>query len=593
MAKASVAFEGTEPDNLACQVSSLWERWDDGRLPWKKRVAETIQYIYATSTRETGNNANPWSHSTVIPKLTQIHDNLGANYSSALFASRDFFTFEPGMPDEASEGQRAAIIAYLTTKHDQSGFFHVMGKALDDWVQTGNCFVRLEYVREVDEDPLTGNPFTLYEGPKLFRVSPYDIVFDPTIARFEDSPKIIRELITRGEFMRRVEDSPEGQVYIQEGVNKVNAIRRAATGVETEDLHKSVQLQMDGFTSAYDYFTSGKVELLHFMGDIFDEATGELHRSRVITVADRRYVVRNDMLGDLQGFGQIYHCGWRPRPDNLWAQGPLDNLVGMQYLINHLENARADGFDQMLSPDRVHIGTVEIESKGPVRNYYVDQGGDVRNLSPDPTVLNADTQIQYKEAQMEAYAGAPRETMGIRSAGEKTAFEVQNLATAASRMFQTRLNQFDMSFIEPIIQGELQVAVQNLSGYDVAKVLDDDFGVEMFLNISPEDLNIRGKLKARGAQHFAKRAQLVQELTQFGQILAGDPEMKVHFPPKARAKLWNDTLGLTKYGLFLPFGAIDEESEKAEYLSASQNQLAEFDAANQEGDATDEPIPQA
>ena len=43
-------------------------------------------------------------------------------------------------------------------------------------------------------------------------------------------------------------------------------------------------------------------------------------------------------------------AGWRPRPDNLYAMGPLDNLVGMQYRIDHLENLKSDVFDQIAYP---------------------------------------------------------------------------------------------------------------------------------------------------------------------------------------------------------------------------------------------------
>lgn len=45
------------------------------------------------------------------------------------------------------------------------------------------------------------------------------------------------------------------------------------------------------------------------------------------------------------GKTSIVHAGWRYRPDNLWAMGPLDNIVGMQYRIDHLENLKADAMD--------------------------------------------------------------------------------------------------------------------------------------------------------------------------------------------------------------------------------------------------------
>lgn len=570
----SIELVGYEPDFIAEEIAQRFESWDTGKRVWKDRVAETIQYIFATSTRETTNKSNGWSHSTHIPKLTQIYDNLGANYASALFGRKDFFTFEPATPEEATEKKRKAIVNYLKNKHDYSGFFQTMRKCLDDWRETGNCFASVEYIRETTEDPDTGEVTVIYEGPRVNRISPYDIVFDFTADSFDKSPKMFRKLINRGDFARYVMERPESG-YDLEAVQRVIDYQTSMSGYSDVDINKHNQRVMDGFDDYAAYLRSGKVELIEFVGDIWDSATNTLLKDRMITVADRKFVVRNMYLDDLQGFGKIYHSGWRNRPDNLWAMGPLDNLVGMQYLIDHLENARADAFDQMLAPDRVHVGNVQIEQNGPVTNYYIDDGqGSVSNLAPDATVLQADLQIQIKEAQMEAYAGAPREAMGIRTAGEKTAFEVQQLQLAAGRLFQVRIEEFERDFIEPILNGEIEVAVKNLSVVDVAKVVDDDDGIVEFMQITRQDLTARGKLKARGASHFAKRAQLVQELQQFTRVLAEDQELRVHFPPKLRAKAWADALNFENLELFVPFGGIDEAMELQSQQKAAMDAAA-------------------
>lgn len=576
--KASLELNGLEPHSLASQIVNFYTQWQTGRQGWLKRVRETIQYIYATSTRETTNSKNPWSHSTVIPKLTQISDNLGANYASALFGSKDSFTFEPATQKEATASKSRAIQAYLSTKHDYSGWKQQMKKCLDDWVQTGNAFGRVEYIREMGTDEL-GNEVVQYEGPKFIRISPYEIVFDQTVTEFKNTPKIFSEMITRGELLRRAE-GPEGKDYDPMELDRARKFYGVVASWTEAEVNKNIQMVMDGFSTPAHYFRSGKVELLTFVGDIYDASTDTLWKDRMITVLDRRCILRNVALADYQGFGKIYHCGWRKRNDNLWAMGPLDNLVGMQYLINHLENARADGFDQMLSPDRVHIGNVETERDGPVTNYYVDEvGGNVINLAPDGTVLSADNQIQLKEAQMEAYAGAPREAMGIRSPGEKTAFEVQRLDAAAGRLFQAKIEDFEQEFIEPVLNGELEVAVLNLNAADVAKVLDDDLGVVEFISITKEDLQAKGKLKARGASHYAKRAQLVQELQQFENILGTNPELKMHFPAQARGKAWAGALGFDKLDLFVPFGAALEQLEVAQRTQVAQGQMDQFMAA--------------
>lgn len=566
---------------MATEIANNYESWNSDRQVWLERVREVIQYVYATSTRETSNKENGWSHSTHIPKLTQIHDNLISNYSSALFGNEDFFTFEAGKIEDTYKAKRTAVTNYLKTKHRYNGLKEAMDACLADWVQTGNCFARVEYVREMDVDSQTGEHVVLYEGPKVYRISPYDIVFNPFASNFRASPKIIRSVVTRADIIRRVEET-EGVDYDEEEIERMMQFRSTTGLMKDHEINKQIQRQYDGFGTAAAYFKSGCIELLEFVGDIYDDSTGELLKNYIITVADRKFIIRKQKMDDYTNIGRIFHAGWRNRPDNLYAQGPLDNLVGMQYLINHLENARADAFDQMLSPDRVHVGNVQIEHDGPVTNYYIDDGqGSVQNLAPDATALQADFQIQVKEAQMEAYAGAPREAMGMRSPGEKTAFEVQQLQNAAMRLFQTRIEQFEMKFVEPILNHEIEMAVKNLQTSDVIKVLDVDEGVEDFLSITVDDIRSKGKLKARGALHFGKRAVLVQELQQFGQILMGDQAMAVHFPAKARAKAWADAMQLDKYDLYRPFGQIDEQTELEQAMRDAQGASVEDQAASE------------
>jgi hypothetical protein len=361
--------------------------------------------------------------------------------------------------------------------------------------------------------------------------------------------------------------------------------RNNFSGQDETELNKQIQNQFDGFNTAADYYRSDMVELLHFYGDIWDQTTGEFLRNYCITVADQHFLLRAETQKTWTGKPHIYHCGWRLRPDNLWAMGPLDNLVGMQYLIDHLENARADAMDQMLAPDVVIVGNVQEQQNGPQHRYYIDDpNGSVTTLPPHQTVLQFDNQIALKEAQMEAYAGAPREAMGIRSPGEKTAFEVQQLLTAAGRLFQHKIEYFDQNFVEPILNAELEVAKRNLNGIDVAEVMDDDLGVIDFMSIRKEDITAAGKLVPVGSRHFARQAQLAQQLQQFQNILATDQKMAVHFPAKDRAKMFNEFLGFDRYGLYQEFGQIAEDLQaQARLRTAEEMLVAQPDLGEMQG----------
>lgn len=566
----------------ACEIARLWLEWNSSRSIWKQRVNETRQYVFATSTKETTNVQNPWSHSTNIPKIAQIYDNLKANYLQGLFPNPNWLTFEGEDEEGVTKAKRDIVESYLKTKHRLSDFRNVVGKLLDDWVLTGNAFAQVTYEVEKHIDPDTGIDETGFVGPRVYRVSPFDIVFNPLATSFEDSPKIIRSIKTLGELKREIEENPELQ-YEQEIFDKVIGLRENLTHFEAEDIEKYFQLQMDGFGTFGEYIKSGYVEILDFYGDIYDKDTGEFYKNYVCTVVDRKWIIRRQPLETWTGRPHIYHVGWRERTDNLWAMGPLDNLVGMQYRINHLENARADAFDQMIAPDIVYRGDVQehLGENGSVI-YEAPEGGDVRYLAPDTTVLQADFQIQQLEDKMELYSGAPREAMGIRTPGEKTAFEVQSLQNAASRIFQNKMTHFEINMLEKIVNAEIEVARRNLNTTDIIKIVDDDTGVQEFMTITKDDITANGKLVPVGARHFARQSQLAQDLAQFQQMVSVDPEMMQHLSSVRMAQLWEDILGLEKFNLFSPNVRIMERMESQQLQQVAQQQVAEDQALGQQ-----------
>src|SRR3546814_20807377 len=96
----------------------------------------------------------------------------------------------------------------------------------------------------------------------------------------------------------------------------------------------------------------------------------------------------------------------------------------------------------MIQPPLKIVGDVEEFAWGPSAEIYCGEGGDVVELgkNANPVVL-ADNLTTDLENKMELYAGAPREAMGIRTPGEKTAFEVNSLMTAAGRSEERRVGK--------------------------------------------------------------------------------------------------------------------------------------------------------
>ena len=195
-------------------------------------------------------------------------------------------------------------------------------------------------------------------------------------------------------------------------------------------------------------------------------------------------------------------------------------------------------------------------------------------LVPETTALNADMQIRMLEDEMEEMAGAPKQAMGIRTPGEKTAYEVQTLENAAGRIFQSKISFFEKHFLEPLLNSMLEVAARNLDGTDVARAIDDDYGIQIFLTITKDDLAPAGRLNPKGARHFAMRAQLVQNLTQLANsAIYQDPAIQAHLSGIKIAQLMEENLGLSGYGVFSKDIRLLEQADSQRTQMAIQDNL--------------------
>jgi hypothetical protein len=326
---------------------------------------------------------------------------------------------------------------------------------------------------------------------------------------------------------------------------------------------------MDGFTSFRAYLLSEFVEILTFYGDWYDYQNDTFEKNRVITVIDRHKLICNKPNPSFFGFPPIYHTPWRKKQDNLWGMGPLDNLVGMQYRLDHVENLKSDVFDLVTYPVQKIKGFVEDYVWQPGEKIYVSEEGDVDMVVPDVQALNANLEIQHLEDQMELMAGAPKEAMGFRSPGEKTKYEVQALENAASRIFQNKIKQFEEQIIEPILNAMLELARRNLVGTTVIKVFDNEFNTASFQSLTVEDITGIGRIKPVAARHFAEQAQLIQNLTN----LTGSqlwPFIQMHFSSKKLGQIISNIFNLDEYEVYMPFVAMAEQAEGQKLMNAMQ-----------------------
>lgn len=555
----------------AAYISQLWLTWNTQRRPKIDEWKEVRNYVFATDTTTTSNSTLPWKNSTTIPKLCQIRDNLHSNYISALFPNDDWLRWEAYTQNDATKQKRLAIEAYMANKCRVSHFRTEVSKLVYDYIDYGNAFSTVDFEASYRTDA-NGEKVVDYVGPKIRRISPLDIVFNPIASSFKDSFKVVRSLRNIGELQMMAQDEPDN-MYLKDALKNRAELQSHMAAWGQEEFDKSDGFQMDGFGNYFEYLQSDYVEFLQFYGDTYNSQTKELQRGRVITVIDRMWEIQNEPLPTWFGTAPIFHAGWRKRPDNLWAMGPLDNLVGMQYRIDHLENLKADAMDLAILPPLVIAGEVEEFTWRPGAEIHITENGNVQELGRNTQwVIQAENAVQALESRMELYAGAPREAMGVRTPGEKTAFEVQTLENAASRIFQEKITNFEVELLEDSLNSMLETARRNLDGSDVIRSMDNDLGVQQFINITKDDITANGILRPIGARHFAAQATLLQNLqgvfnSPIGQALAPDLNRG------NLGKLVEDVLGLNRFQLFQPNKAVLDNKQTQGLAAQAQEDV--------------------
>lgn len=563
-------------DTLGCAISDKYLSWVMSRNEKIAQWREIKEYLYATDTTKTSNSSLPWSNKTTIPKLTQIRDNLFANYMATMFPKRKWLDWEGQDRTDETKRKTKAIKDYMNWVVSQNEFKEEIRKLILDYIDYGNCFGTIEWVDKTILEK-SGKVRQGYVGPRVVRISPLDIVFNPLAASFSESPKIIRVITTMGEareMLERFTSTDADKELAQSVFNYCREYRSQIDNFGSLELAEKDHLfQIDGFQNFKEYLGSDYVELLFFMGDLYNKEKDEFYKNRMIVVIDRHKILYDAPHPYPLGEIPIYHAGWRIRQDNLWAMGPLDNLVGLQYRLDHIENMKADIFDLITFPP-IHIkGDVNDFTWGPMEKIFSDADGDVKLLSPDVQALQANLEMAQIEARMEEMAGAPKEAMGFRTPGEKTKYEVQRIENAASRIFQNKISQFEESIVEKLLNACL-VTAQSQMNDTVIRTIDDEFQAAQFRTITRDQISANGKIKPVAARHFAEKAEMIQNLNNFYQSAMGqDPELKLHFSSVKLAYAVEDLLEIQDYEIVEPYVRVHEAAEAQQQMNTQQEEV--------------------
>lgn len=560
------------PDLLATRLTEKYVNWENMRQQKKNDWEEIRRYVYATDTSSTTNSRLPWKNKTTIPKLCQIRDNLYSNYTATLFPKRKWLQWIAATDDANGKAKTDAIINYMSWAIEQPSFKHEMDKIILDYIDFGNCFATVEWEDQRVEQPDMTQ--TGYVGPVIRRINPLDTVMNPTSENYPQSPKFIRSVISIGELKKILNrmSNDENRAAYEELYHYLKDLRFQAREFNGDWSQKDRLYQVDGFSSFREYLMSDYCEVLTFYGDWYDPYENKYEENRVIMVVDRHKVINNMPNPSFFGYPPIFHVPWRKKQDNLWGMGPLDNLIGMQYRVDHLENMKADIADLATFPVQKVKGFVEDYTWQPGEKIFVSEEGDVELIQPNVQFLQLVSEIENYLAKMEEMAGAPKEAMGFRSPGEKTKYEVQRLENAASRIFQNKISQFEEQMVEPLMNAMLELARRNMAGPNTIRVFNDEMKLASFMTLTADDITGVGRIKPVAARHFAEQAEMIQNLTQLTSSGLW-PVIQNHYSGVKLAKIVENLLDLTDFNVVIPNIAIAEQADAQRMVQTLQEQL--------------------
>ena len=559
----------SSPEVTASTVAQLWFEWNNYRVNARNLWGEIDSYIHATDTNGFVGGSS-FDHSTHIPVISEIHEDLIAILYSTVLPHEDWLGWRGNAFDVKLKTKRKKLLTYIKQINRENDFRPIMRQIIDDFCRYGNAFGQTVYCNETYLKP-DGEVEQGYAGPALKRISPYDIVFNPTASSFKKTAKVVREMLSLGEFLQWTDKLAKSGYEVNREARQGVLDRRGGGSqtADTSNVQKNKQFVPDGFGTIEQYYQSGFVEVLWFYGSVYDAKDQKVHNNRLIIITDRR----NVLLDKHEDDSKIFKAGWKNRPDNLWSQGPLDNIVGINYMINHRENAKNDAIDKFIYPDRAYIGEVDEiydEVTGHTK-YIMPEGGSVTDISPDSTVLTYDNQIVMHLEMARRAARLPQQLAGFRTPGEKTASEVQTLNDGAFRGFINKAEQFEQEFLEPVITSFITIAKDNFSA--VIEVLGEDTdGIIQVLEITEDDLKANGKMVPYGARRFSRN---LQQLAGLNQLFASNALqiMGSHMNTYNLSKTWETLSGFDDFDIVQRFAAIDEATEAQKFQAEAEREL--------------------
>ena len=324
---------------------------------------------------------------------------------------------------------------------------------------------QMRIIEQIDRTPLSGKvvrslrkgEVIMFDGPQSEAIDLLDFFPQPTVGRLSDMKWVVRRYFL---------DLDDLRYLASEGVFDKTELRRleleGSVGAASGELVASVQrfqsrTGMDDETARFMNKYSRPIEILEFWGNVPSELSPDGALQRVITVANRRYLMRN--RPNPYWHGKLPFLSYSPTPDPhyFYAPGKAEIVEKLQIVGNRYLNQSLDAADLMIDP----MWFYDRGSGLVTRNLYSRPGRFIPvNGNPSqvvsPLIPNlqgltvADSKIAQVREFLQMGTGIVDDAVqGLAGSDRQTAREFIGRREAAGTRLLLESRLYEETFLEP------------------------------------------------------------------------------------------------------------------------------------------------
>lgn len=408
---------------------------------------------------------------------------------------------------------------------------------------------------------------------RIQAVDPRDIWLDPTGRGLY---RVRRKMIDR-HTLKNEKDSAAKPLYIQEAVERLSP--------DYQDEDKGPKEESAGHTQ--EVSSSRKpVEILEFLCDVLDADGEELQKNRLISVGNRREILRNEPNPFWHGRDWIVYAPMISVPFSVYGRTYVESFRQLANTFTEMTNLLLDSIHTtsmkafMAWPEMLEDATQLSEGVTPNKVFIASedsQPGDsfIEAIELGRTPAEAFSMLQALKSELQEGASQSELSVGkLPSAGDHTAREIEEASSGSRALVGSIASDTEEQVLDVILDLVWWTTLQHIDPEQDPEIASE-LGPEIVSMLIAQREQFRGKrfrMKANGLTGILERGNRLRGTMGFLNIIGSNELL-------AQAFLKDHSLSKLIRELVMDFGIDASRIEKDEQERDAETQLAARAAA--------------